>query len=167
MVRAILIISIITIPVLWFTGCASMQGDSQERYYHHRSNLGRAMVNDIVENVPNILQGKFLYNVSTIRVTGSLIYYETGWNYRNPFQDEMVRDADQARTKFIVEANLRGRAISGTGQRQSARIRLSVQNAVLIEGEGWVGIPAGEGLNQHIDSVKSELRQALDIHLGL
>jgi len=167
MVRSILFFSIISILVLLFTGCASMQGDSQVGYYQDSTNLGKAMVNDIVENVPNILQGKFLYNVSTIRVTGNLIYYETEWNYRNPFHDEMEEGADQARTKFIVEANPRGRAISGTGQRQSARIRLSVQNAVLIEGEGWVGIPAGEGLNQHVDSVKSELRHALDINFGL
>lgn len=166
MVRAILLFSIISILLLWFTGCASIFGESQERYYHHRSSLGNALVNDIVQNVPNILEGRFLYNLSTVRITSNRIYYETEWNYRNPFQDEMEEGAGQARTKFILEANPRGSAAPGGPQRRIARVRISVQNAVLIDGEGWVGIPAGEGLTQHIDSIKRELRQALDIPFG-
>ena len=143
------------VPVCSGCGTARLsQSDVENR-------IGRATERDIVALVPEILQrhGYVIYNN---RRTADMLYFETNWRSRAPFEDEAAQGADDARTRIIIRA----RKSSG----MFFTLRLEAQNQVSgipyassdLVGSRWSTIPATDLYKEYVSELSSEIRMQVD-----
>lgn len=139
--------------VLLFSACAGAQlnQSSVERRVGHATDV------DIIDAVPKILRANG-YTIYNNRRTDDMIYFETNWRNRVPFEDEEDQGVDDARTRII----LRARRSSAT----LFTVRLEAQNQVrgtdLPGGTGWSTIPATDDYKAYILDLSTLIKLEVD-----
>jgi hypothetical protein len=120
--------------------------------------VGRASRPDVLDKVPRILD-QHGYEVQERHDTGTRIQYVTSWITRAPLDDEMVRGADECRTRLTLEAR------QGAGEVFSLTIKAeSMMRGETLEG-GWVNLEPTPMFREHVRSLSEAL--ALEVDMGV
>ena len=134
------------VPLCSACGTAQLsQSDVQNR-------IGRATARDIVVLVTETLQrhGYIIYNN---RRSVDVLYFETNWKSRAPFEDEAAQGADGARTRIIIRAR--------RASDMFFTLRLEAQNQVSgipYATSRWSTIPATDLYKEYVGELSSEIR---------
>jgi hypothetical protein len=126
-----------------------------------RHEVGRGSRGDIELTVPELLI-RAGYAIQQRRDTGSLLYYETTWHSREPFEDEIDQCALGCRSRIIVEARRQG------GNLYSVTLR--AENAFLDRSldpdpsmaSVWVPFPPGERFREHVSELSAGIGMRID-----
>lgn len=138
------------------SACASARLDQSDV----QNQIGRATERDIVALVPLTLErhGYIIYNN---RRTSDMLYFETNWRSRAPFDDEAAQGADGARTRIIIRARKASQHLFS--------LRLQAQNEVSgiplasdVTVPGWSTIPATDQYREYVNELSSEIRMLVD-----
>ena len=138
------------VPLCSACGTAQLsQSDVQNR-------IGRATERDIVVLVTETLQrhGYIIYNN---RRSVDVLYFETNWKSRAPFEDEAAQGADGARTRIIIRAR--------RASDMFFTLRLEAQNQVSgipFAASRWSTIPATDLYKEYVGELSSEIRLLVD-----
>lgn len=143
--------------VLMAAGCA---GASLQRGIL-RHDVGRGSRGDIQSFIPETLI-RHGYHIQQHRDTGTLIYYETAWLHREPFEDEVEACASECRSRIIVEARRRGGNLFS--------VTLRAENAVLAESSGlepsgnavWTPLPPTDRFREHVGELSTAIAMRID-----
>ncbi len=83
--------------------------------------------------------------------------YQTRWNGRTPFQDELDSGVVEARTRLIVTGRARGGGGSGSGNVRV--VEFSAENLVMFAANGdWVVGPLTPLVREYLDEISNELK---------
>ena len=126
-----------------------------------RHDVGRGSRGDIELVVPEMLI-RAGYAIQQRRDTGSLLYYETAWHVREPFDDEKEPCALDCRSRIIVEARRQG------GQIYSVTLR--AENSALEEPAGaqdpaspvWVPLSPSPKFREHVRELSAGMEMRID-----
>ena len=136
------------------TGCAggSLSRDAL------RHDLGRGSRGDIELVIPEMLI-KAGYAIQLRRDTGSLLYYETAWHVRQPFDDEVDQCTRECRSRIIVEARRQG------GELYSVSLR--AENSSLVQTDPaasavWMPIDSSEKFREHVSELSETIGLRID-----
>ena len=147
---------LIAAAVLVYSACAGAQLSQSDI----ERTIGRATERDIVALVPETLQrhGYVIYNN---RRTSDMLYFETNWRSRAPFEDEAAQGAYAARTRIIIRARRSSDMLF--------TLRLEAQNQVNgvpyasdSAGSGWSTIPATDLYREYVRELSSEIQLQVD-----
>jgi hypothetical protein len=126
-----------------------------------RYDVGRGSRGDIELVIPEMLV-RHGYTIQLRRNTASLLYFETAWLNREPFEDEVQQCEVECRTRIIVEARRQGGEIFS--------VTLRAENSFMA-GPGMV-TPSGEAVwnpltptpkfREHIGDISSDIGDRID-----
>jgi hypothetical protein len=138
------------------TACAGAQLDQSDV----QSRIGRATERDIVALVPLTLErhGYIIYNN---RRTSDMLYFETNWRARAPFDDEAAQGADGARTRIIIRAR-KSSELFFTLSLQAQNEVSGIPFATDVTGSDWSTIPATDEYREYVNALSSEIRMLVD-----
>ena len=147
--RSALLIAV-AVPICSACGTAQLSQSNVE------NRIGRATERDIVVLVPETLQrhGYLIYNN---RRTPDMLYFETNWRSRAPFEDEAAQGADGARTRIIIRARKASELFFN--------LRIEAQNQVSgipFTASQWSTIPATDLYKAYVGDLSSEIRLLVD-----
>lgn len=122
--------------------------------------IGRATERDIVALVPEILQrhGYVIYNN---RRSDDVLYFETNWRSRAPFEDEAAQGADGARTRIIIRARRASEfffTLTLEAQNQVSGIPFDSE----LAGSPWSTIPATDLYREYVAALTLEIQLQVD-----
>lgn len=138
-------------------GCASLSDGSGGTY---TTTVGTATALDFKTKTPRILS-RHQFEIAREEESTDLIYLETYWKSRAPFDDEAEQGIVDARLRLMVNARSRGR---GAMRHDMYTVRIDAENMVQYRGEeGWEYEPAGEMLRSYISRIADELKAELDM----
>jgi hypothetical protein len=123
--------------------------------------VGRGTRGDIGTFVPQALS-RYGYAVANFRETPTLIYFETAWEHRAPFEDEVEAGAEECRTRILVEAR--------KGGADFYSVTLRVENSALtmsLDDERWVPMEATKMFDEHVDEIVSVIQMNIDAGVRL
>jgi len=145
------------IPIL--IGCAGSGsssrsgGDSSSSYI---ANVGTATSYDVRDKTQRLIY-KHHYVVFRAEESQDMIYFETEWKDRAPFQDEEEGGILEARTRFILEARPRIRA-EVAGSSDLNNVRLIFENLVLRESSPeWIYLPMTAMCKSYVRRIADDL----------
>jgi hypothetical protein len=145
----------ILIPALVGCGSASLPRDVV------RFDVGRGSRGDIELVIPETLI-RHGYAIQQRRDTGTLLYYETAWLNREPFEDEVEQCALECRTRIIVEARRQGGDIYSVTQRAENTF-LEAPSMASSTGEPvWNPLPPTEKFREHIGQITEGISMRID-----
>jgi hypothetical protein len=140
--------------VLITAACAggSLSGDAI------RQDLGRGSRGDIEAVIPEMLI-RAGYTIQLRRDTGALLYYETAWHVRQPFEDEVEQCARECRSRIIVEARRQGGEIYS--------VALRAENSSLLQSDPatdavWTPIQSSEQFRKHVSELSESIGMRID-----
>jgi hypothetical protein len=143
--------------VVALIGCApaSLQRDVL------RHDVGRGTRGDIEQVVPELLI-RAGYAMQQRRDTGTLLYYETAWHVREPFEDEVEQCALDCRSRIIVEARRQG----GDLYSVTLRAENSSLTAPASEQSGaapvWAPLLPTERFREHVSELSAAISLRID-----
>lgn len=136
-------------------GCA-VSGGGMTTY---RQQLGMATPGDLAKETRLIFE-RFHFEME--RQDSSLTYqvYQTRWNGRTPFQDELDSGVVEAMTRLMVTGRARGGG--STGSANVRVVEFTAENRVLFaEGGEWhLGVQTAM-FREYIDEISNELKMRL------
>jgi hypothetical protein len=99
------------------------------------------------------------YTIQQRRDTGSLLYYETAWHVREPFDDEVLQCTRECRSRVIVEARRQG------GELYSVTLR--AENSSLVQSDPaadavWTPLVPGERFREHVSGLSESIGMRID-----
>ena len=150
---------------LW--GCAAGAGGSgTETYKDITWRAGEGSMFIVNEKTLRILNR---YNYETVRREDSqqLVFYQTSWKYRNPFDDELEKGVIDARTRLTVKARPR-RTAAMAGASNMYAVQVVAENMVQMADTGeWTRMPNSEAYKAYIRDIakalENELRMSINI----
>jgi hypothetical protein len=143
------------VPLLAGCGSASLPRDVV------RVDVGRGSRGDIELVIPEQLV-RHGYTIQQRRDTGTLLYYETAWLNRQPFEDEVEQCRLECRTRIIVEARRQGGEIFSVTLRAENSF-LDQPTGVLATGEPvWTALPPTEKFREHINKISTDIEDRID-----
>ena len=146
-------------------GCAA-GGGGHEKYRNITRSAGEGSLINVYEKTSRILNR---YHYETVRQEESqqLIYYETNWRYRIPFDDERNRGVVEARTRLTVKARPR-RAAAMAGASNMYIVQVVAENLVQMDKDGrWIQMPNTEEYKSYIKEIAKALENELRMSLGI
>jgi hypothetical protein len=123
-----------------------------------REDLGRGSRGDIELVIPEMLI-RAGYTIQLRRDTGSLLYYETAWHVRQPFEDEAEQCSRECRSRIIVEARRQG------GELYSVTLR--AENSSLVQSDPtadavWTAIESSPQFREHVSELSETIAMRID-----
>ena len=124
-----------------------------------RHDLGRGSRGDIEAIIPELLV-RAGYTIQQRRDTGSLLYYETAWHVREPFEDEVQTCTLDCRSRIIVEARRQG------GELYSVTLR--AENSALTQGAAagaepvWTALVPSPLFREHVSELSESIGMRID-----
>jgi hypothetical protein len=150
-----LLASALVIPILAGCGSASLPRDVL------RFDVGRGSRGDIELVIPEMLV-RHGYAIQQRRDTGSMLYYETAWLNREPFEDEVKQCELECRTRIIVEARRQGGEIFSVTLRAENTFRQEPSMITPIGEAVWNPFPPTEKFREHIDKISTDIGDRID-----
>ena len=150
--RNILSRLVMPLAILVVVGCA-VSGGSANNY---KEQLGMATPGDLAKETRLIFE-RFQFEIE--RGDSSVTYqvYQTRWNGRTPFQDELDSGVVEARTRLIVTGRARGGGGSGSGNVRV--VEFTAENLVMYAANGdWVVGPLTPLVREYLDEISNELK---------
>ena len=138
--------------LLVVVGCAA-SGAAVSTY---REQLGNATPGDLAKETRLIFE-QFHFEME--REDSSVTYqvYETRWNGRTPFQDELDSGVVEARTRLMVTGRARGGGSTGTANVRV--VEFTAENLVMFSVSGeWVVGRITPMVRDYIDKISNELK---------
>jgi hypothetical protein len=116
----------VSMMVLW--GCAGTSGDGDDvRMYN--ANLGAATLFDLNQKTRQMFD-RYQFQLIRVETSTDMTYYETEWKPRRPFDDEAEQGIAEARTRIIIQATPRTRAVMGADM---STVKMIAENQVRFE----------------------------------
>ena len=158
----ILIVLIIAIIAV---GCASIFGESAMQSTIYSSNIGAAWQSEIEIRIPRILQ-LYGYNLREELIDYEFSRFVTNWEYRSLYPDEVQAGVVTARIRITVESSSRGKTITHGTMPDRSSVSLLVENSFILgDSDEWVAYELGEGLQEFIHGLETEIRRQLEIRI--
>ena len=148
---------------LW--GCAA-GGSRTETYKDITWRAGEGSMFIVNEKTLRILNR---YSYETVRREESqqLVYYQTSWKYRNPFDDELEKGVIEARTRLTVKARPR-RTATMAGASNMYAVQVVAENMVQMADTGeWTRMPNSEAYKAYIRDIAKTLENELRMSIGI
>lgn len=117
--------------LVFLAACAASQGTTSSNTY--TADVGTATAMD-VKDKGRLFLDRQQYQVLRQEETSDLIYMETHWRFRPPFEDEIELGVEEARTRIILRAQARGMRQQGLFSDISA-VKFTAENQVRYRGE--------------------------------
>lgn len=149
------VFSLILLGVI-LSACAG-SGQSGEREYVFRSNIGNATELDMQRIIPRYISRiNFVMYRDNVTLEGT--YFETDWRERAVFEDEAELGATNARNMIVVSSR------APTGQVTTAhRAQIEIYNQLYIEEQGgWVRNLSSPQAEEYFRDIARNLAQELD-----
>lgn len=126
-----------------------------------RHDLGRGTRGDIELVIPELLI-RAGYTMSLRRDTGALLYYETAWHVRKPFDDEVDQCSIECRSRIIVEARRQGGELYSVTLRaeNSSLVRPSTANPT--DDAVWMPLLPTPQFRDHVSELSSAIGMRID-----
>ncbi|MBM4168703.1 MAG: hypothetical protein FJ215_06050 [Ignavibacteria bacterium] len=141
---------LLNILVLGVSGCAGGGGRAGTIY---SENLGTGTLYDINTKSQAILN-RYQYRIERVESTTDLLYIETEWKNRYPFDDEIEQGVNAALTRIVIRATPRGRGVGSDNN----SIRFEGENKVRYQGgEEWHIVPMSPMLIAHFKDITDDL----------
>jgi hypothetical protein len=150
-----LVASALVIPILAGCGSASLPRDVL------RFDVGRGSRGDIERAIPEMLI-RHGYAIQQQRDTGSLLYFETAWLNREPFEDEAGLCSLECRTRIIVEARRQGGEIYSVTLRAENTFLQQPSMITPIGEQVWNPLPPTEKFREHINEISTDIGDRID-----
>ncbi|MCH8327029.1 MAG: hypothetical protein IID15_00710, partial [Candidatus Marinimicrobia bacterium] len=109
------------------------------------------------------------YHYGTVRQESSqqLVYYQTAWRYRLPFDDELEKGVIEARTRLTIRARPR-RAAAMAGASNTYAVKMLAENMVQMADTGkWTRMPNSKAYKAYIREIAKTLENELKMSLGV
>ena len=126
--------------------------------------IGRATLHDIMEEVPYVLQ-QHGYAIYENRPTASTLYIETGWQDREPFDDEAKEGAEYARTRFIARGRKDGPAtysLTISAENQVMASADTGSRATPVSSSAWCTIRPTRMYQAYVREITTEIQMKVD-----
>lgn len=147
--------SILVIATL-MAGCASFMGDDTTGYRDITLSAGGAPAHDVYVKTARILN-RHMYETVRQEESSQMLYFETRWRYREPFEDEQAQGITAARTRLMVQARPRLAAVAAGGS-NLYRVQIVAENMVrLADSQEWVRIPNSKMYTTYIRQIARDL----------
>jgi hypothetical protein len=145
--------------VVTLVGAACAPASLQRDVLRH--DLGRGTRGDIELVIPEMLI-RAGYAMALRRDTGALLYYETAWHVRQPFEDEADQCARECRSRIIVEARRQGGDLYSVSLRaeNSSLTGASTENP--SGGAVWTPILPSPQFRDHVSELSSAIGMRID-----
>ncbi|MCI0693395.1 hypothetical protein L0337_15495 [candidate division KSB1 bacterium] len=136
--------------------CAGSSSGGSTPSHTYIANVGTATSFDVNEKTRRLID-KHQYVVFRYEQSQDMIYFETEWKERAPFQDEQDSGILQARTRFILEARPRIR-VEVAGSSDLNNVRLIFENMVLFESSpDWQYVPMTAMCKSYVRRIADDL----------
>lgn len=137
-------------------GCGSQSADvSRSRASTFSADLGTATAYDFKDKTGRMLD-RYQFQLFRFEETADIIYMETDWKARYPFEDELEEGIAEARTRLIIQARPRTRNPAGSDLHT---VRLVAENRVRFQDSGeWQRIPMSKQLISYFKRFADELQ---------
>jgi hypothetical protein len=132
-------------------GSANYLGSVTNEYGVFRDRTGHMTETDLYDRLPMILARYGYFILEHDRHDKTLIF-ETQWKDRPPFEDETVRGAVSARTRFRLRAVQSGSMYSTW---------LEADNMIETSRNAWIIMPIYDELREYMTGIATELRLEL------
>ena len=147
------------VAVLIFVGCSSQLRNTNIESTSFSEKIGNATSYDFTNKSFQHLI-KYHYELIRFESNPSQLYLETSWKYRLPFKDEVQLGVEEAKTKIVISARPRKRAILN-GSNLNV-VRMYAENLVrLIDSDEWIQIPMTNMLKSYLYRVSDDLKTDL------
>lgn len=151
------------LSVLFVAGCAGTSGAGDLGLPgHYQADVGLATAFDLRDKTRRVLD-KYQFEVLRFDQNADMIYYETQWKDRYPFQDEVDQGIEGTRTRIIIQGKPRTRR---KNQSDVFSVKFSAESQVrLKETSDWhyalISPMAKIYLKQLADDLETEYRSGL------
>ena len=158
-------ILIVLIVAIIAVGCASIFGERAMQSTIYSSNIGAAWHEDIEHRIPRMLQ-LYGYTLREERIGHDYSRFTTNWEYRNLYPDEIQAGIVTARIRVTVESSSRGKTSTHGTMPDRSSVSLLVENSFILgDSDEWVAYELGEGLQEFIHGLETEIRRQLEIRI--
>jgi hypothetical protein len=117
--------------LIFLVACAGSKSTTSNSTYD--ADVGTATSLDVKDKGTSFLDRQ-QYQVLRQEETTELIYMETHWRFRSPFEDEVELGVEEARTRIFLRATPRGMRQQGIFSDISS-VKLTAENQVRYRGE--------------------------------
>lgn len=157
MIRFIVVAGFLWV-VVFLSGCSTLfKGDGTPIYRDLIVDAGEAPEHDVFVKTERILN-RYIYETVRQEESSQLIYFETRWQYRPPFDDEKAQGITEARTRLTIQARPR-RAATTAGGSNLYRVQIMAENMVQPEGnDEWVRMPNSDMYKAYIRKIAEDLK---------
>ncbi|MBF8296460.1 MAG: hypothetical protein HW389_3005, partial [Bacteroidetes bacterium] len=95
--------------IIFAAGCAGTSGAGDLGLSgHYQADVGLATAFDLRDKTRRVLD-KYQFEVLRFDQSADMIYYETQWKDRYPFQDELDQGIEGTRTRIVIQGKPRTR----------------------------------------------------------
>jgi hypothetical protein len=143
--------------VLGLTGCGSASLPRDVLRY----DVGRGSRGDIELVIPEMLV-RHGYTIQLRRNTEALLYFETAWLNREPFEDEVRQCEVECRTRIIVEARRQGGEIFSVTLRAENAFRAGPGMVTRSPEAEWNALPPTPKFRDHVAKISSDIGDRID-----
>jgi hypothetical protein len=126
-----------------------------------RYDLGRGSRGDIEGVIPEMLI-RAGYTVQQRRDTGNLLYFETAWHVREPFEDETEPCALECRSRVIVEARQQGGNLYSVTLRAENSFYGLAEGADEAAAPGWTPLVPSTEFREHVSELSARISLRID-----
>jgi hypothetical protein len=140
--------------LVFLTACAGSGGTTSNSTY--TADVGTATALDVKDKGRMFLDRQ-QYQVVRQEETSDLIYIETHWRFRSPFEDEVELGVEEARTRIFLRASARGMRQQGLFSDISV-VKLTAENQVRYRGEAiWKDARITPELRSYLKKLSDDL----------
>lgn len=149
--------AVLSLLISLSVGCAgSASGDKAEGSSGYSTDVGTATEFDFYQKTRRILD-RYQYEIIRHEESADMLYLETRWKDRYPFQDEQEIQVVQAMTRVIVQARPRTRG--GMSTSRIYKVNFIAENMVLFaNNDAWVHIPLTLMCREYLGKFAEDLR---------
>lgn len=150
-----------TVKLMWVVvilgGCSILyQAGEVSGYRDYSVNAGEGTMRDVYVKTARILN-RYLYETVRQEESTQLVYFETRWQYRTPFEDEQAQGVAEARTKLTIQARPRRVAVTA-GASNLYTVQITAENMVqLQDGNEWIHMTNTDKYKAYIRDIAKEL----------
>lgn len=138
--------------LLTLVACSGSGEASSRRGLTYSANLGAATLYDINTKTRAVLD-RYQFRIERIESSTDMLYIETEWKNRYPFDDEIEQGIDAALTRIIIQATPRTRSVGG----DLNTVRLQAENQVRYRhGVEWHIVPMSPMLISYLKKLTED-----------
>lgn len=135
-------------------GCSSSRGNSSASNTY-TANVGTATAYDFKDKTQRLFT-RYQFQVYRFQETADLIFIETEWKLRYPFEDELAHGIEEAKTRIVAEARPRSRMSSGGSELN--RVSFYAENLVRFkQSHEWQPVALSDMLKSYLKEFADDL----------